>query len=168
MKNFLFLGLLVLELFALFICAGCGTYIMSGKDEMGNVRLVSSTYLSGTSVPYYGTLTIVNNTSYPFYVYQGGFVISVLSDKKTKTMIDPGCFFYADNNAPVIGRNGITWTLAFRNKEDSINIGSLSSGFPVHRSFIWTISEESGQFVGRVEEVSNCNYDYNYNFRYGY
>lgn len=122
MKNFVIFGLL---LFGLLSSGGCGSYIMSsGKDGLGNVRLVSGTRGLGSNA-FYGTLTIDNNTPYPFYVYQGGYVISVASDKMTPVMIDSGSHFYIEDNGALIGGEA-TFTLVFRDKTNNRKIATVS------------------------------------------
>ncbi len=154
MKNFVILGLLALILIGGSV--GCGSIIMSsGKDRLGNVRLVSGTPMLGSNA-FYGTLTIINNTPYPFYVYQGGYVISVALDKMTPVMVDPGCHFYIEDNAAYIG-GASTWTLVFRDSTDSRTIATISNGFQMRVNYgiinnIWTICMREGQIYSNPSQ----------------
>lgn len=146
MKNFAILGLLLV---GVLVEGGCGSYIMcSGKDRLGNVRLVSGTRGLGSNA-FYGTLTIDNGSPYPFYVYQGGHVISVASDKQTPVMTDPGGHFYTEDNGAFIG--GVeTFTLVFRDKTDSRTIATISlscymrvGGGVVNN--VWSVNKKGGR-----------------------
>ena len=144
--NFVVLGMLVL---VGFLSSGCGSYIMSsGKDGFGNVRLVSGTRGLGSNA-FYGTLTIDNNTPYPFYVYQGGYVISVASDKMTPVMIDSGSHFYIEDNGALIGGES-TFTLVFRDKTNSRKIATISRSCQMRVNYgvvnnVWAAHMEGGQ-----------------------
>lgn len=149
MKNFVILGLLVLV--SLLSSGGCGSYIMSsGKDRLGNVRLVSGTRGLGSNA-FYGTLTIDNDSPYPFYVYQGGYVISVDSDKVTPVMTDPGSHFYTEDNGALIG-GASTFTLVFRDKTDRRRIATISRScqMRVHNGVInnvWVVYMKGGRIL---------------------
>lgn len=160
MKNFLIVGLVVISLL---IGTGCGSYVMSsGKDRFGNVHLTTGSPVWGRN-EFFGTLKIINNTSYPFYVFQGAYVVSRESDKKTETMVGPHAHFYTEDNGVLVG-GGSSWIVSFRDPTGTRTVREFSYDFTMRIpggviNNTWEFWEEKGQIIWKTYyTISNIFY----------